>query len=199
MPPKRKATKAPSEDVGVVYKVYRDEDTTTSWDTAWHNNSAADMLQGTYPTLAEANAAAEANLLEEWDQDFFPTYEINRDADGLITVNAIALEGETFTVRVVKVGMEEKPLQDSTEVFVVTRTVFVDDDYAKPAGKEIVGVCQSLVGAGKAVEKYMDDNKEKLPKAIKKMKKKDGGVSGVVKQGRKEVVIVSIEDWDVKS
>lgn len=198
MPPKRKATKAPSEDVGVVYKVYRDEDTTTSWDTTWHDNSEADMLQGTYPTLAEANAAAEANLLEGWHQDFFPTYEISRDADGLITVNAIAIEGETFTVRVVKVGMEEKPSQESTEVFVVTRAVFVDDDYVKPAGKEIVGVCQSLAGAGKTVEKYMEDNKEKLPKAIKK-KKKDGGVSGVVKQGRQEVVIVSIEDWDVKS
>lgn len=86
-----------------VYQVFRSEDTTTSWDTAWHDNSSTDVLQGTYSTLAEANTAAEGNLLEEWDRDFFTTYEVGRDADGLAVVRAVAEEGETFTVRVVEV------------------------------------------------------------------------------------------------
>lgn len=47
--------------------------------------------------------AAEGNLLEEWDRDFFTTYEVGRDVDGLAVVRAVAEEGETFTVRVVKV------------------------------------------------------------------------------------------------
>lgn len=47
--------------------------------------------------------AAEGNLLEEWDRDFFTTYEVGRDADGLAVVRAVAEEGETFTVRVVEV------------------------------------------------------------------------------------------------
>lgn len=46
--------------------------------------------------------AAEGNLLEEWDRDFFTTYEVGRDVDGLAVVRAVAEEGETFTVRVVK-------------------------------------------------------------------------------------------------
>lgn len=195
MPPKRKAL----SDTNVVYQVFRDEDCTTSWDTAWHENSEFDMLQGTYPTLAEANAAAERNLLKEWDRDFFPTYDVTRDAEGLVTVNAIALEGETFTVRVVKVETDATPLQDSTEVFIIAKTVFIDDDYTKPAGKEIIGVCQSMTGAGKAVEKYLEDKKEELPAGLKKKTKKDGSVVGVVKRGRKEVTIVNIEEWDVKT
>lgn len=196
MPPKRKAT---SQDAGVVYQVFRDEDTTTSWDTTWHDNSDFDIPRGTYSTLVEANAAAERDLLEEWDRDFFDPYEITRDEDGLVTVNAVAMEGETFTVRVVKVGTEESPLQDSKEVFIVSKTVFIDGDYGKPAGKEVVGVCQTIVGAGKAVEKYLEDNKEELPTGIRKKKKKDGSVTSVVKKGRKDVVVVGIEEWDVKT
>lgn len=198
MPPKRKATKAPSEAAGTVYQVLRDEDSTTSWDTAWHDNSTADMLQGTYSTLAAANAAAETNLLEEWDRDFFTTYEVGRDVEGLVTVNAVAEEGETFTVRVVKVE-EEEERQDCGRaggVFVVTRMVFVDGKFG---GKEIVGVFRSVGGAGEAVEKYMQERKEELPKGIKKKKKKNGEVCGVVKQGGKDVVIVGIEDWDVET
>lgn len=89
-----------------TYKVYRSMDYSTSWDSAWHDQSEFRVLQGTYKTLAQANRAAERNLLEEWSRDSFDEEYTVVVQDGRVKVHAVGMEGTTFDVEVVECNAE---------------------------------------------------------------------------------------------
>ena len=53
-----------------------------------------------FSSREKANKAARANLLCEWDEDCFESYEVHKDNNGLVIVTADCPDGEVRTVRV---------------------------------------------------------------------------------------------------
>src|SRR6266516_1871552 len=63
--------------------------------TDYHNDFRGGLqdtaIVGTFSSRNEANKAARTNLLNNWNADFFESYEVEEE-DGLITVRAICPE-----------------------------------------------------------------------------------------------------------
>jgi len=69
---------------------------------------------GTFFSRKEANQAARADLLNEWNMDFFESYEVEEE-DGLVTVTAVCPEGEEMTVTVEEGELDEGHDEESNE------------------------------------------------------------------------------------
>lgn len=52
------------------------------------------MLQGSYLSRRDENAAARTDLLNDWERDFFVTHKVRKEG-GLVTVEA-EVQMETF-------------------------------------------------------------------------------------------------------
>jgi hypothetical protein len=90
------------------YKVLKDINYYTSWDTAWHHQSEFGIrCGGTFRSLESANRAAESELMGEFTRENFDEkYEVTRDAEGLVTVDAKGMEGTSFKVWVEEIKGE---------------------------------------------------------------------------------------------
>ena len=91
---------------------------------------------GIFSSRNEANKAARADLLSEWDEDFFESYEVEEGDDGLVAITAICPEGEEMTVTVQeapnKISLGPKKISESAmpKVYHVTRkTIDYHNDY----------------------------------------------------------------------
>jgi hypothetical protein len=84
----------------------------------YHNDPRGGMqdtaVVGTFFSRKEANQAARTDLLNEWNMDFFESYEVEEE-DGLVTVTAICPEGEEMTVTVEEGQLDEVPDEESDE------------------------------------------------------------------------------------
>jgi len=69
---------------------------------------------GTFFSRKEANQAARADLLNDWNMDFFESYEVEEE-DGLVKVTAICPEGEEMTVTVEEGQLDEGSDEESDE------------------------------------------------------------------------------------
>ncbi|KZP33967.1 hypothetical protein FIBSPDRAFT_1035882, partial [Athelia psychrophila] len=65
-------------------------------------------LRGTYWTLEEANAAARKDLTE-WSPDFFESYDVTMDDDGMVDIEATCPEGEIMHVYIEKKKAPPRP------------------------------------------------------------------------------------------
>ncbi|KAF7984653.1 hypothetical protein HWV62_12902 [Athelia sp. TMB] len=74
-----------------------------------HNGGEFTELRGTHWTLAEANAAARKDLLNSWSRDFFETYEVTTDSDGMVDVEATCPEGEIMHVYIKRKQAPPRP------------------------------------------------------------------------------------------
>lgn len=65
--------------------------------------------------MEEANAVARKDLLEEWDDDYFESYEVTEpeDNDGMVQVDATCPEGEIMQVSIVKMKAPPQPTSES--------------------------------------------------------------------------------------
>jgi hypothetical protein len=83
-------------------------------------------IVGIFSSRNEANKAARTDLLNEWDMDFFESYEVEEE-DGLVTVTAICPEGEEMTVTVkeapnkMSLGPKKSSKLTMRKVYYVTR------------------------------------------------------------------------------
>lgn len=131
----------------------------------YHNDPSGGLhdteIIGTFSSRHEANKVARTNLLNEWDEDFFETYDIEEE-NGLVTVTATCPEGEEMTVTVEKVRtkMSRGPPPKSSEpdaqkVYIVKRETI--DYHNDPDGgvhyTKIVGTFSSRKEANQAARK----------------------------------------------
>src|SRR5271170_551820 len=76
----------------------------------YHNDPRGGLqdkdIVGIFPSRNKANKAARADLLNEWNMDFFESYEVDEE-DGLVTVTAVCPEGEEMTVTVEEGQLDE--------------------------------------------------------------------------------------------
>jgi len=84
----------------------------------YHNDSRGGIqdtaVVGTFFSRKEANQAARADLLNEWNMDFFESYEVEEE-DGLVKVTAVCPEGEEMTVTVEEGQLDEGHDEESDE------------------------------------------------------------------------------------
>jgi hypothetical protein len=82
----------------------------------YHNDFTGGLqdtaVVGTFFSREEANQAARKDLLNEWNMDFFESYEVEEE-DGLVKVTAICPEGEEMTVTVEEGQLDEGPDEES--------------------------------------------------------------------------------------
>src|SRR5271155_5739220 len=69
---------------------------------------------GTFFSRKEANQAARTDLLNDWNMDFFESYEVEEE-DGLVKVTAVCPEGEEMTVTVEEGELDEEHNEESDE------------------------------------------------------------------------------------
>jgi hypothetical protein len=96
----------------------------------YHNDPRGGLqdneIVGIFPSRNKANKAARADLLNEWNLDFFESYEVEEE-DGLVTVTAICPEGEEMTVTVkeapnkMSLGPKKSSKSAIRKVYYVTR------------------------------------------------------------------------------
>src|SRR5271154_710812 len=96
----------------------------------YHNDPRGGLqdndIVGIFPSRNKANKAARADLLNEWNMDFFESYEVEEE-DGLVTVTAICPEGEEMTVTVkeapnkMSLGPKKFSKSAARKVYYVTR------------------------------------------------------------------------------
>jgi hypothetical protein len=80
-----------------------------------HNGGIQDTaVVGTFFSRKEANQAARTDLLNDWNRDFFESYEVDEE-DGLVTVTAVCPEGEEMTVTVEEGQLDEGSDEESDE------------------------------------------------------------------------------------
>jgi len=84
----------------------------------YHNDPRGGLqdtaVVGTFFSRKKANQAARADLLNDWNMDFFESYETEEE-DGLVTVTAICPEGEEMTVTVEEGQLDERSDEESDE------------------------------------------------------------------------------------
>lgn len=158
------------------------------------------MLCKTFSDLEQANEYAKGFLLAEWDRDAFESYDVSTNQDGLVTVNAIFLEGETGTVEVRKLGTNTKPVEGSWNVWILL------EKNGDDSGWKIKGVFQSKSGAMIALENRAVELGEVEKVAGVKYRIVEGGRDGpdpmyarrIAADGDYETVL-RMEKWPVKS
>ena len=105
----------------------------------YHNDPRGGMqdndVVGIFSSRNEANKAARTDLLNEWNMDFFESYEVEEE-DGLVTVTAVCPEGEEMTVTVkeapnkMSLGPKKSSKSGMRKVYYVTReTIDYHNDY----------------------------------------------------------------------
>jgi hypothetical protein len=112
MPLGPKKSSKPSKSA--MRKVYNVTRTTIDYHNDCYGGIQDTAVVGTFFSRKEANQAARTDLLNDWAEDFFESYEVEEE-DGLVTVMAVCPEGEEMTVTVEESQLNEGSAEESDE------------------------------------------------------------------------------------
>jgi hypothetical protein len=111
---RNKMLPGPKSSKSAMRKVYHVTRETIDYHNDCHGDIQDTALVGTFFSRKEANQAARTDLLNDWDKDFFESYEVEEE-DGLVKVTAVCPEGEEMTVTVEEGRLNEGSDEESDE------------------------------------------------------------------------------------
>ena len=151
----------------------------------YHNDPRGGLhdndVVGIFSSRNEANKAAQADLLNEWNMDFFESYEVEEE-DGLVTVTAVCPEGEEMTVTVkeapnkMSLGPKKSSKSGMRKVYYVTReTIDYHNDYnGGIQDTDVVGTFFSRKKPTKLLERTFSTNGTETFLKVTKSRRKMG-------------------------
>lgn len=112
--PNKMAVGAKKSSKSTMQKVYYVTRKTIDYHNDYHGGIQDTAVVGTFSSRKEANEVARKDLLNDWNMDFFESYEVEEE-DGLVQVTALCPEGEEMTVTVKEGHLDEEPDEEPEE------------------------------------------------------------------------------------
>lgn len=111
---RNKISLGPKSSNPLKRKIYHVTRETIDYHNDYYGGLRDTAVVGTFFSRKKANQAAREDLLNDWDIDWFESYEVDEE-DGLVTVTAVCPEGEEMTVTVEEGELNEGHGEDIDE------------------------------------------------------------------------------------